>query len=275
MTAALGQLRLTIATLIKGFAPGTALQMLHDAAADACLNFQGFDLDWLTPEQGDVVRRDLERTLGEIGAASIEPAERWNEAHPNEPEVWPTMVMGDGAAGKRCQFYRSDLMENPDAREEWFDQAGLEGLGAVDLETLAHAHEIVERGEPAIAALEVVRAPADWLLGSGRIDRAASAILNVVASATGSHELRDAAQRATRSAEASEPGGDAYDCTDEPLGGLFACALGDRAPALWGVAGAVGSLAVMGMLPVSWWVRLMGAAVGGAGVFAVMRRGAA
>ena len=257
MSTALAGLRFNIATLIQGFAPGTALQMLHDAALDACLEHEKYPDD-LPAAQRAVVDGDLERTLGEIEAAAVEPAAKWNAAHPNEPQVWPTMIAGRGPGQSPCAFYSSGLMEFPEERTAWFDQAGLEGLGAVDPETLERAHRTVARGEGIIDALEVVRGPADWLLGKDAVDRMAGGVR----------------------AALGLPGGDTVpvpsgDCRDAPLGGLFACGLGERGPAIWGVAGAVGSLAVMGMLPVSLWVRLLGAVVGGAGAYAVMRRGAA
>lgn len=275
MSAALGQLQFTIATLIKGFAPGTALQMLHDSALDACIEYGKYDLEILTPAQRDLVLRDRNQWLDEVGAASEAPAAAWNAAHPNEPQVWPRMVMGDGPRPLRCQFYSSGLTEFPAERTRWFDEAGIDELGRVDPESLEHVRRVVVAGEAMIETLTAVRAPADWLIGESRVDRAAAAILNLTASVTGSHVAHEAAQRATRSAEAKEPGGGEYDCRDEAFGGLFACGLGERGPAIWGVAGAVGSLAVMGMLPVSLWVRLLGAVVGGAGAYAVMRRGAA
>lgn len=146
MTAALGQLRFTIASLIAGFAPGTALQMLHDAALDACEEYGRYDLESLTPAQRDVVARDRDNALAEIGDAADAPMNTWNAAHPDEPQVWLPMILGDGGIGfdaPRCMFYRSDLMTNPASRTAWYEEAGVDEahLGRVDPEAVEHARE--------------------------------------------------------------------------------------------------------------------------------------
>lgn len=225
MTAALGQLRFTIATLIKGLAPGTALQMLHDAAADACLEHEKYPDD-LSAAQREVVDRDLERTLGEIEAAAIEPAAKWSAAHPNEPQVWPTMIAGRGPRGAPCGFYSTGLMEFPEERTAWFDQADLDYLSAVDPETLAHAHKIVERGERHIEVLEYFTTPLDALTA------AATAPLEWL----------------------SEPGTEQCGFWD----------LWCRMPKVAGLVGGVLALAVLGMFPGPVWTRVVGA--GGTGV---------